>query len=365
MELGLFNLMPQRDLNKPISTIYSEMTDQVKLAEAVGFDVAWFAEHHFSNYCLCPSPLMMAAYMAGQTSRIKLGPAVLVLQLYEPIRLLEDISTVDQLSGGRLVLGFGSGYQQYEFHRFGLDVKQGRAHFLEMLDVIEAFYGEAPLSYDGKYVKIPESYFSLHPKELNPPMYVAGLMSDEQTQQRIARSGYTPFVTTGWNPLATIQNSRDVVVRAHAAVGKDTTNVPFAMQQYIYVTDSEDEMLEAADHARYVRRVAMGMRFQYAEVEGAFLKEAPAKDEPDLETIAANLLVGSPDKIAARMIEECEVLRPTHLSCFMAFGGLDGARVLRSMERFAEEVLPQVVAHFGSLEAISDGAPRRIESNAA
>jgi len=62
MHLGLFSLMPQRDRNKSARRVYSEMAEQVKLAEAAGFEIAWFAEHHFSNYCLCPSPLNIAAY---------------------------------------------------------------------------------------------------------------------------------------------------------------------------------------------------------------------------------------------------------------------------------------------------------------
>jgi alkanesulfonate monooxygenase SsuD/methylene tetrahydromethanopterin reductase-like flavin-dependent oxidoreductase (luciferase family) len=79
------------------------VTEHVKLAEQIGFRNAWFAEHHFSNYCLCPSPLTMCAYMAPQTKNTA-WPAVVVAPLYEPVRLLEDICMVDQLSGGRWFL---------------------------------------------------------------------------------------------------------------------------------------------------------------------------------------------------------------------------------------------------------------------
>ena len=135
MHFGLFCLNPQRDAAKSPREIYQETTDQVRLAEQIGFDIAWFAEHHFSNYCLCPSPVTMATYMAGLTKRIRLGTAVIVAPLYQPLRMLEDLAVLDQLSDGRAVLGFGSGYQQYEFHKFGVDLKAGRDIFLETLEV--------------------------------------------------------------------------------------------------------------------------------------------------------------------------------------------------------------------------------------
>src|SRR5262245_25309529 len=119
MELGLFNLMSFRDTSQPQQEIYQNTAALVQLAEQGGFGAAWFAEHHFSNYCVCPSPLMMAAYCASKTDRIKLAPGVLVLPLYEPVRLVGEIAMIDQMSGGRLVIGLGSGYQAFEFERFG------------------------------------------------------------------------------------------------------------------------------------------------------------------------------------------------------------------------------------------------------
>ena len=101
MHFGLFCLMTQRQKDKRPADIYRETVEQVRTAEQGGFEIAWFAEHHFSNYCLCPSPMTMTTYMAGKTSTIKLGPAVIVAPLYEPIRLMEDINVADQLSGER------------------------------------------------------------------------------------------------------------------------------------------------------------------------------------------------------------------------------------------------------------------------
>ena len=76
MHFGHFNLMGYRTPGTKAHQVYDNTIEQVKAAEASGFEIAWFAEHHFSNYCVCPSPLMMLARLAGETTRIKLGSAV-------------------------------------------------------------------------------------------------------------------------------------------------------------------------------------------------------------------------------------------------------------------------------------------------
>src|SRR5713226_7542165 len=121
MEFGIFNLMGAREADKPTAQVFGEVAEQTKLADELGYTIAWFAEHHFSNYCLCASPLMMVAHCASVTKTIRLGTAVVVLPLYNPARLAAEIATADALSNGRLALGIGAGYQPYEFERFGVD----------------------------------------------------------------------------------------------------------------------------------------------------------------------------------------------------------------------------------------------------
>ena len=81
MEFGIFNLMGSRDPAKPSAQTFAEVAEQTKLADELGYAIAWFAEHHFSNYCLCASPLMMVSHCAAITKHIRLGTAVLVLPL--------------------------------------------------------------------------------------------------------------------------------------------------------------------------------------------------------------------------------------------------------------------------------------------
>lgn len=357
MHFGLFCLMTQRDPSKTPREIYAETAEHVRLAEQLGFETAWFAEHHFSNYCLCPSPMAMTIYMAGRTSRIKLGPAVIVAPLYEPIRLLEDIGMADQLSDGRLVLGFGTGYQAYEFHKFGVDLNDSRDILFETLDFVDAYIAGEPVSFQGKHIALPETHFSVRTVQERPEIYVAGLAGDAAMQRRSAARGYVPFFTTGWNPIETIQKIRASAQDAYAEGGGERERMPFAIQRYIFVTDDKDEALRAADGARYVRRVAMAMRQGYGELDGAFLKETPAPDEPPLERIVEHTLIGDAETVAERLARDIELLQPTHMSCFMAVPGISQDRILRSIERFGREVLPKLEARFGDLRDVGVPVP--------
>ena len=365
MHFGLFCLNPQRDAAKSPREIFTETTDQVKLAEQIGFDIAWFAEHHFSNYCLCPSPITMATYMAGLTRRIRLGTAVIVAPLYQPLRMLEDLAVLDQLSDGRAVLGFGSGYQQYEFHKFGVDLKAGRDIFLETLDVAEQFIRNGAVEYAGKHIAVRETHFSIRLRQARPAIYVAGLAGDPETQARSARGGYVPFFTTGWSTLEEIRKTRDKVAAAYAAAGGKPEEAPYAAQRYVFVTNDRDEALRAADGARYIRRVALSMRNQYARVHGAWLEEIPATDEPPLHEIADRLIVGDAERCAAKLTEEITALRATHISCFMAIPGIEPKRILKSMERFGGEVMPLLSKHFGGLDRVGAPEPRAASAAAA
>ena len=94
MHFGQFNLMGYRTPGAKAYELYDNAVEQVRAAEANGFEIAWFAEHHFSNYCVCPSPLMMLARLAGETNRINLGSAVVVTPLYQPVRLISEIGMV-------------------------------------------------------------------------------------------------------------------------------------------------------------------------------------------------------------------------------------------------------------------------------
>ena len=124
MKFGAFLLLHSPD-KKSSAEVYANAIAQAELADALGFDAVWLAEHHFSSYGYSPNPLYLAVKIAERTKKVRIGTAVVVLPLHHPLRLAEDIAMVDQLTGGRLEVGFGRGYQDYEFQRLGVPLEEG------------------------------------------------------------------------------------------------------------------------------------------------------------------------------------------------------------------------------------------------
>src|SRR5262245_36512813 len=194
MEFGAFLLSQQRGYRQYGQLVIDNSIEQTIAAEAAGFDTAWYAEHHFNNYSLSPSPLMMVAHCAGLTKTIRLGTAVCILPLYNPARLLAEIGFADTVSDGRLELGIGSGYQEFEFERFGVELKNSRALFAEHYDVLHRGLRERVFSYDGEFLKIPPTSISVRTvqKQL-PPIWVTS--GNPDMLGRAVRDHHNLFVT--------------------------------------------------------------------------------------------------------------------------------------------------------------------------
>jgi alkanesulfonate monooxygenase SsuD/methylene tetrahydromethanopterin reductase-like flavin-dependent oxidoreductase (luciferase family) len=223
---------------------------------------------------------------------------------------------------------------------------------------VDAYLAGDPVSFSGKHISMPETYFSVRTRQARPDIYVAGMAGDPETQRRAVERGYVPFFTTGWNTIEVVEQIRAKVVETHAAAGADADRVPFALQRYVFVTDAKEDALAAADGARYIRRIAMAMRNNYGELDGAFLKETPAADEPPLEEIVERLPMGDPEKVAERLAVDIERLAPTHVSCFMGIPGMPQHKIMRSIELFGTKVMPLLEKRFGSLERLGVPVPR-------
>jgi len=341
---GLFALMQQRHAERGNLGVFRDLDDQVALCEDMGFETVWFGEHHFSGYSLCPSPLMAAGYFAGRTSRIKLGTGVIVLPLYDPIRVTEEIAMVDLLSDGRLLAGFGGGYQPFEFERFRLDLNNSAAMFMEGLDIIEAGLTQEAFEYNGTHYRIPPTRLAAKPvQQPLPPFYVAGMMGADAVKRRVATEGWTPFLTNSINPydsLAKVRADYDAIYEEH---GVDPKGQPMALMTYFHCTEDRDLALDAAERARYSSRVSLSLRLDYGEYsEGPYMKDLPMPQDKTIEEVAANTLIGHPDEIAEKIALACQVLRPTHIAFHNQPGDLPQDRVMKSLELFGEKVMPQL-----------------------
>ena len=98
----------------------------------------WTVEHHFTDYTMCPDPLQLLSWLAGRTERVLLGTGVVVLPWHDPVRVAEQIALLDNLSGGRLLLGIGRGIARIEYEGFGVDMDTSRERFVESAEVVLA-----------------------------------------------------------------------------------------------------------------------------------------------------------------------------------------------------------------------------------
>jgi len=132
--------------------------------------------------------------------------------------------------------------------------------------------------------------------------------------------------------------------------------MPFAIQRTVFVTENKRDLLEAAEHMRYTLRLALGLRFNTAELDGPVLREIPVANDPTPEEILEHAPMGSPERVAAALADDIRTLMPSHLSCMFQYGGLAQSQVMRSMELFGSEVLPLLEKEFGDLTRINQAA---------
>src|SRR6266853_1072327 len=126
---------------QPADRLYREILDQIAWGENNGFDDVWLSEHHFIEDGYLPSILPAAAAIAARTNRIRIASGVLLMPLHNPIRLAEDIATVDVISGGRFELGVGIGFKREEFSGFGVSSKERGARTDQSLEIIRRARG--------------------------------------------------------------------------------------------------------------------------------------------------------------------------------------------------------------------------------
>ena len=340
MDIGTFLLM-QSPAMRSSQDIYARGVEQAQAAEALGFRNTWLGEHHFSSYGYLSRPAQLATYIAAKTKTLRVGTAVIVVPLHHPLLVAEEIATLDQLSGGRVDIGFGRGYQNYEFERFGLDLEQAKNRWDESLDIIlNALKGQA-FSYEGKHYKVPDTMVFPQPLQTpHPPIWI------------VAQSPYAleAAVRRGFNVLT---GGFGVTVEHLAAFGKMFEEVcakvqpplkpRVGVQRAIYVAKSDADARDAAEHARWNMRVTLSLRNHYEQVENGKAMPIVAQNEPDIEDLINRyLIIGSPETCIHQIKTLQSVMGISHFNCSFWFGDMDQKRVLRSMERFAKEVMPAI-----------------------
>jgi len=338
MEFGTFLLL-QSPAAEPSETVFERGIEITQAADELGFRNMWLAEHHFSTYGYLSRPLMLALHLAEKTRRIRVGTAVIVLPLHHPLIVAEEIATVDLLTGGRLDIGLGRGYQRYEFDRLGVELNESRQRWEEEVDIILLALKGRPFSYDGQYYQIPETSVFPHPVQRpHPPIWVTAqsLPSVEATVKR----GFN-LISGGFGiPIERLREFRREF-ETHVAHYKPQHRIHVGTQRPVYVAESEADARAAAEQARWNQRVTLSLRHNYARVEDGHAIAVPFENEPSTDDILEKFsVIGTPDQCIKQIRHIREVMGIDHFNCSFWFGDLKQDQILRSMRQFAEEVMP-------------------------
>ena len=314
-------------LARTVPQLYAQVMRQCELAESLGYDTFFCAEHHFHEYGVVPDPAVMLSALAQRTRRIRLGSAISILTFHDPRRIAETYSMVDLMSGGRLVFGVGSGYLAHEFVGYGIEPKEKRDRFNEALDIVRRLMAGETLSYKGHYSASDKVVLNVLPHDGRvPPIYVAVLARDAayhvgRQKNRIFTVPYASckdFADIG-RMLEEFRNGlHDAGLESH-----DDDHV-FTLHTYVAKTDEEAKQHAKAAYDLYVDTRLYAKKHVYEDI------------------IANGInLFGSVETVAEK-VAGLHAMGIRHVATMHNFGCLDPQLVERSMTLFAREVMPSL-----------------------
>ncbi len=193
MDFGIFMEFGNRE-NRPETGSFREGFDLVEAGESWGLDSAWLAEFHFNpTRSVLSSPIVVASAIASRTQRMRIGMAVYVLPLNNPLRIAEEVATVDHISEGRFDFGIGRSGFTRSYDIYGTPYNESQARFREGLEIIrEAWKGET-FSYEGDFFHIKDATVTPRPyQEPHPPLRMAAVTAE--TFPKVAEDGFPIFV---------------------------------------------------------------------------------------------------------------------------------------------------------------------------
>jgi alkanesulfonate monooxygenase SsuD/methylene tetrahydromethanopterin reductase-like flavin-dependent oxidoreductase (luciferase family) len=339
MRFGTFHLIGSPHMAPPAER-FRETLAHIDLADELGFDSVWVAEHHFSNYGYSANPLLLIARAGAHAQRVRFGQAVIVTPFWHPVRLAEDIALADVLTEGRLEIGLGRGYQPLEFRGLGADIEQSRPVFEEQFELMQLAWTQDDFTFTGKHFQLSQPITVL-PKPLqqpHPPIWLA--VQSETSLDWAARHGVDIILSgasTDWEELPAWI---DRFIRGRAKAPDDPGRVPrIGMLRHVFVTESEDEARQALWQSRWQRGVAERLRLGEERITAGrnsldgFVHKMPEELWWD------RVIYGTPERCIAQLRRQA-ALGVTDCLAWFDIGGLAAETVQRSMRLFAEKVIP-------------------------
>ena len=348
MHVGMATVFQNPKKSRTDLEVYRNELKLADLAEPLGFESIWGVEHHFTDYTMCPDVLQFLTYMAGRTERLQLGSMVVVLPWHDPMRVAEEVSMLDNISGGRLILGLGRGAGRVEFDGFRLPMEESRQRFVESAQMLLRGLETGYCEHDGTFVKQPRAAIRPAPfKSFRGRTYAAAVSPDSARVMAELGVGILIIPQKPWHEVAKELEAYRTIYRD---VNKTEAPPPIAAG-WTFCDESGDRAREMAhqyiggyfqtvlDHYNFAGdHLAKTKGYEYYGKMAEKIAQYGAGMVTDFFT---NLQVwGTPEQCYQKILDVRDrVGNETFIGVF-SYAGMPYDEAERSMRLFAREVLP-------------------------
>ena len=347
MQVGMATIFQNPENQISDGEVYRNELRLANLAEPLGFDSIWGVEHHFTDYTMCPDVMQFLTYMAGRTKRIKLGSMVVVLPWHDPMRVAEEVSMLDHISEGRLILGMGRGAGRVEFEGFRVPMDESRERFVEAAQMILAGLEQGYCEFNGKHYKQPRADIRPKPEKTFRGRTYAAAVSPESVEI-MARLGIGILVIPQ-KPWPMV----DQELAAYRDVYQKVNNAPAPapiIAGWCFCDEDEKRAREKA--VRWIGGYWETARKHYefggehfAKTKGyefyAAMSEAQRASANQMTEMYLDLQVwGTPEMCIDRIRQTCEKTRSNAFTTVFSYAGMPYDEAERNLRLFAAKVLP-------------------------
>jgi alkanesulfonate monooxygenase SsuD/methylene tetrahydromethanopterin reductase-like flavin-dependent oxidoreductase (luciferase family) len=332
MKFGIFDHID--DAGVPLSELYANRLIIAEAYDRAGFYGYHVAEHHTTPLGAAASPALIFAALAYRTRKLRFGPLVYLLPFYHPLRLIEEVCMLDQMSGGRFLLGVGRGVSMYETQAYGLDFSKTQAMYHEAFQVLLKGLNTEELSFAGEFYKFDRLPMILKPvQKPHPPLWYGVTLPSNSAWPA---ENHVNIVALGLrdNTQAIIKAYRET--RTQKGFYQDGTLA--GVSRHIVVADTDEAALAIARRAYPRWRQSFRWLFNRHGTEPRVIGIYP--ETFDALIALNNGIAGSPETVRRFIAAEIEANNCNYFVPQMVFGDMTLPEALRSIELFGKEVMP-------------------------
>jgi len=346
-EFGMFHEF-QRTAGMSEEDAFSISFEQVDAAERWGLDAMWLAEIHVApERSVCSAPLTLASAIAARTKRMKIGTGVQVLPLCHPLRLAEEVATVDQISHGRLIFGIGRSGFPRTYEAYGVPYGESRERFAETLAILKHAWTEAPFSYKGQFYSFDNVRVTPKPyQQPFPEIRVA--VNSADTFPAVGKLGHGILVAVRIGTLEELEPNIAAYRKAWKEAGHPGEGKVF-LRAPVYLAETDQAARDEPEESIMYFYRYLGERLEDSATRaGVRAVEDRAARGRRLQTISyedalrEKIIVGSPERVTDRLMSLKEHLGLDGILAEMNCGTkIPHARVMKSLQLLCEEVQPR------------------------